>query len=385
MKRVLIITNLFPDKFSPCSEVFVQKQVEELSKSYAVRVIATRFKYSLSVEQEDHKTYQVTYIYIPVIKYVHLSLMYFYRRYALPVIDKLIGEWQPDIIHVHDYRHVPELLLLHKCLGKYPIPRYLTAHNIRTHPVMARTFAFKWFYRLCLKQSYSGWKHIFTVNERIGRIISQDVKITGFTNIGNAVGPVPEIESSSLDSFRKMLSNKSFNLISVGNLKYEKGFHILIDAISRLISKNYNLQLFIVGKGAERDKLLSDIKSKKLEKNVVLTGDLNNEIVRNLYSLFDAFVLSSYSETFGVVYIEAMYAGLPVVGIKGQGIDGVVRDGENGFLAKPRDVEDLAAKIEYIINNRESVRAVATRGQSLIQDEYRIEQLIKKITDVYEQ
>ena len=112
---------------------------------------------------------------------------------------------------------------------------------------------------------------------------------------------------------------------------------------------------------------------------------MKNEIVRNLYNLFDAFVLASYSETFGVVYIEAMYAGLPVIGIRGQGIDGVVKDGENGFLATPRDVEDLVEKIEYIINNRESVKAIAARGQSLIRNKYRIEQLIKKITDVYEQ
>lgn len=385
MKRVLIITDLFPDKFSPSSEVFVQQQVQELAKSYEVRVIATRFKHSYCVEQEDHLTYKVTYIYMPVIKYVYLSLIYSYRKFALPVINEVIKDWQPDIIHVHDYRHVPELFLLHKCLDQYQIPRYLTAHNIRTHPVMARTVAFKWFYRLCLKKSYSGWKHIFTVNDRIRNIISGDVQVTGIQNIGNAIGPVSEIESGDLDKYKSMLDEKSYKIISVGNLKKEKGFDILIEAVSKIIKKKYDIQLFIVGKGAEKVRLLNAIKKLGLERNITLTGDLKNAVLRNLYALFDAFVLASYSETFGVVYIEAMYAGLPVIGIRGQGIDGVVKDFENGFLAKPRDVEDLAAKIEYIICNRESVKAIAARGQSLIKNEYRIDQLIKKITDVYEQ
>ena len=385
MKRVLIITNMFPDKFSPSSEVFVQQQVQELAKSYEVQVIATRLRHSLCVEQEDHITYKVTYIYMPVIRYIYLSMMFSYRKYALPFINEIISKWLPDIIHVHDYRHVPELLLLHKCLDKYPIPRYLTAHNIRTHPMMAKTFAFKWFYRLCLKQSYSGWKHIFTVNDRIKELLSRDVGVTEFTNIGNAVGPIPAIDNSVLNSYGNMLSDSSFKIITVGNLKEEKGFHFLIKAINCLLGRGYDIQAFIVGKGAERDRLLNEIKKLGLERNITLTGDLKNEIVRNLYNLFDAFVLASYSETFGVVYIEAMYAGLPVIGIRGQGIDGVVKDGENGFLATPRDVEDLVEKIEYIINNRESVKAIAARGQSLIRNKYRIEQLIKKITDVYEQ
>ncbi len=385
MKKILIITNLFPDKYSPHSEVFVQQQANELAKSYDVKVIATRFKHKLAVEQDNRATYKVTYIYLPVIKYVFLSLMFSYRMYAIPVIKRIITEWNPDFIHVHDYRHVPELLLLNDCLINYSIPRYLTLHNIRTHPVMVKSILFKWFYRLCISKSYSGWTHIFTVNDRIKDIIAKDAGVTAISNIGNAIGPIPQIPIGILDSYKQKLSNNSYKIISVGNLKLEKGYSLLIKAVSMLIKKKYDIQVFIIGKGVEKEKLLSEISSMGLAGNIFLTGDLSNEIVRNLYTLFDAFVLASYSETFGVVYIEAMYAGLPVIGVKGQGVDGIVKHGINGLLVNPIDIEDLAEKIEYLINNKESVKEMATKGQALIKSEYQLEQLVNKYRYIYEQ
>lgn len=385
MKKLLIITDLFPDKYLPFSEVFVKQQADELAKHYEVRVIATRLKRRRSLGKVQFDHYSVTYIYIPYIRYVYFSLIFTYRLYAIPEICREITEWGPDLIHVHDFKHVPELLMLHYCLKRYRIHRYLTVHNIRTHPVMIKSTCFNWFYRYCLSRSYDGWDHIFTVNDRLKDTLSAPAKQTAITTIGNAIGSVPKIDPCQLDTYKATLDRKSFKIISVGNLKQEKGFDILIDAVSRLIARNHDIQLFIVGNGSERDRLLSQIKRMGLENRIILTGDLSNEIVRNLYALFDAFVLASYSETFGVVYIEAMYSGLPVIGIRGQGIDGVVIDGENGYLARPQDSDDLAAKIEYIINHRESARAAAEKGQTLVQSEYRIEQLIRKVIDVYEQ
>ncbi len=385
MKRLLIITDLFPDKYLPFSEVFVKQQADELAKYYEVRVISTRLKRRRALEKVQFEQYPVTYIYIPYIRYVYFSLIFTYRYYAIPEICKEINDWGPDLIHVHDFKHVPELFMLHYCLKRYRIPRYLTVHNIRTHPSMIKSTCFNWFYRYCLGRSYIGWNHIFTVNDRLKKTLSVSAKQTAITTIGNAIGPVPKIDPGQLDTYKSKLDRNSFKIISVGNLKKEKGFDILIEAVSRLIASNHDIQLFIVGNGSERDRLWSQIKSLGVEKSIILTGDLSNELVRNLYSLFDAFVLASYSETFGVVYIEAMYSGLPVIGIRGQGIDGVVIDGENGYLARPQDADDLTVKIEYIINHREAARTVAEKGQSLVQSKFRIEQLIGKVIDIYEQ
>lgn len=385
MKKLLVITDLYPHKYNPNSEVFVEQQVKELAKYYEIRVIATRFKYSPMVELEKKENYQVTYVFMPVIRFFYLSLLLFYRIYTIPVVRKTLSEWQPDLIHVHDYRHVPELLLLNPILIKYSAPRFLTTHNIRTHPIMVRSVLFKWFYGLCVKRAYSSWTHIFTVNNKIKDIICKDTKITAITNIGNAINHIPKMDKKVLAAYTNKLSDTGFKIISVGNLKQEKGFDILLRAVSILSRRNYNIQLMIIGQGSEIDKLTYLTKELNLTERIFFTGDLGNDLVRNLYPFFDAFVLPSYSETFGIVYIEAMYAGLPVVGVKGQGVDGIIKHRENGLLSEPRDIIDLARQIEFLISNPIQSDLMAKEGKFLVREKYIMSSLIDRIRDCYEQ
>jgi hypothetical protein len=71
MKKVLLISDLFPHKYSPYSEVFVLQQAEVMAKHYQVSVIATRFKYKYAVEQGIKSTYNVTYIFMPILNHVY--------------------------------------------------------------------------------------------------------------------------------------------------------------------------------------------------------------------------------------------------------------------------------------------------------------------------
>jgi len=385
MKKLLIITDMYPNKYNPVSEVFVKHQVDELAKRYEVRVIATIFSHKYSIEQNNVTDVKMTFVYYPLIRNFYLTSLLFYRLYAIPEIKRVILSWKPDLIHVHDCRHVPELILLHSCLNSFSIPRYLTVHNIRTHPSMIKSSRFKWLYRMCFNKSYSGWKHIFTVNDRLKDFILKQVRAAKITNVGNAIGPLPQIDSGLLDKYKTLLDGQSFKIIAVGNLKAEKGFDLLINSVHNLIVKNRKIQVIIIGSGVEEFNLARQINKLDLQGSIILTGGIDNDIVRNLYPLFDAFVLASYSETFGIVYLEAMFAGIPVIGVIGQGIDGIIQPGINGWLVKPRDTEDLTEKIESIMNNRDTAQALAINGQNLVKESYQLSSLIDRITKIYEQ
>jgi glycosyltransferase involved in cell wall biosynthesis len=180
------------------------------------------------------------------------------------------------------------------------------------------------------------------------------------------------------------LREGSHKLISVGNLTPEKGFSYLIEAVNILTDKGLDLQLVIVGKGTERAALNARIRALGLGGSIWLAGGLDNHIVRNLYQHFDLFVLPSYSETFGIVFLEAMDAGLPVLGIEGQGIHGLFEEGREALFAQPRDAASLADRIARFIQEPELAAQLARAGQTRVQKDFMLPGLIGRVREVYE-
>jgi len=106
--------------------------------------------------------------------------------------------------------------------------------------------------------------------------------------------------------------------------------------------------------------------------------------LRNMYPLFDAFILPSYSETFGIVYLEAMAAGIVTVGVRGQGIDGVIKHGDNGLLVEPKSIKSIEQQIRWIINHPMEAKSIALAGKIMVDRDFRMEQLCDRIRSVYE-
>jgi len=242
-------------------------------------------------------------------------------------------------------------------------------------------FVYKWF----LKRAYVHWNHIFVVNKNIRKVLSEYYEIKQISVVGNAINQPIDIKHDIIGNYVSWLSQSAFKIISVGNLKIEKGFDLLIESIYKLKTQGTEIQLMIIGAGEEFNNLVTLVTRLNLSREVTFTGSLDNEIVRNLYQYFDVFVLPSYSETFGIVYLEAMYAGLPVIGIQGQGIDGIVKHEVNGLLALPRSVESLVSEIDFVIRNKEKATHMAQLGMNLIRTEYKLKDLIAKVMEVYGQ
>jgi teichuronic acid biosynthesis glycosyltransferase TuaC len=384
MQKLLIITDMYPHKYNRVAGVFVYHQSVELSKKLQVRVISTTFpyKYEKNTSQEDN--IKVTRVYFPVSWPYLINSVLCYKHYALKVIKTVYEEWQPDIIHVHDCRHIPELLVLRRWLNRNHTKQYLTLHNIRTHPERMSGNILAWIYNSALKFSLQGWTQILTVNEKLRQWVLPYTEEHRIAIIGNAIPPIDLLDNKQIKEIRDNLEPNSFKIISAGNLVKEKDFSLLIEVVNSLVNKGNKIQLMIIGEGLEHNHLQTLIISKNMGERILLTGSLDNEVVRNLYPCFDAFVLPSYSETFGIVYIEAMYAGIPVIGVKGQGIDGIIQDNENGLLMNPHDADDLAAKILTLINNKAMTQAMAQKGQKLIKEHYMLSNLITKIEQMYE-
>lgn len=150
-------------------------------------------------------------------------------------------------------------------------------------------------------------------------------------------------------------------IITVSRLLTIKNIDSIIKAIGLL--REYNIKLTIVGDGPQKNTLMKLASKLNLANRVEFTGKLKRKEVLHLMRDHDVFVMISSPETFGLVYIEAMGNGCITIGSKGEGIDGVIRDGENGFLCCPGNHTELAKIIIKIMNmNAHERRKIILKG-----------------------
>ena len=149
--------------------------------------------------------------------------------------------------------------------------------------------------------------------------------------------------------YEKTFSNKPINkYLYVGQFTYNKCVGETVKALHHAYPQG-GFHLTCVGSGGTA---LEDIKhyieQEHLQDNVSFAGQIDRDEIIRYYDANECFIMISKSEAFGLVYLEAMARGCICVGTKGQGIDGVIVDGVNGFLCKGGDSEELTSIIKKI-------------------------------------
>jgi glycosyltransferase involved in cell wall biosynthesis len=155
-----------------------------------------------------------------------------------------------------------------------------------------------------------------------------------------------------------------FVVLSVCRFYPRKRLDVLLGAADRLREKIPGLQVRIVGGGPEATKLRRIWHEKRLQETVVWLEDISQAELLREYNRCDVFCLPSVQEGFGLVFLEAMAAGKPIVAVRAGAAPEVV---PHGLLAKPDDEEDLAEKILCLCQNVELRRSLAVIGLEFIQ------------------
>lgn len=156
-----------------------------------------------------------------------------------------------------------------------------------------------------------------------------------------------------LDIFPERVSSlDEKNIISVGRLSPEKGFDDLIDVFEIVNSKHPDWSLNIVGGGVLFDYLKNKINQKNLEGIINLTGFKDKNELSELYLNSSIYVMTSWTESFGLVLAEAGSYGIPLLAFEDAGgPKEIIHEGKNGFLISNRDKEEMANKICMLIED----------------------------------
>lgn len=145
---------------------------------------------------------------------------------------------------------------------------------------------------------------------------------------------------------------KGKNIVSIGRLSHEKGFLDLIDVFALVHMVCPDWKLNIIGDGDEKNKIVSKIHKYGLDNDVIMHGFLDREQIGKVLSKSSIYAMTSYTESFGIVLLEAFSYGVPCVCFdSAEGANEIVTNNWDGYLIKDRNVDEMAKRICRMIQN----------------------------------
>ena len=157
-------------------------------------------------------------------------------------------------------------------------------------------------------------------------------------------------------------------MLFVGNLESRKGLDILIKAMHKIVKNTQDTKLVLIGIGSMKNGLKSLAEKLGIIEHIKFAGFVDESEKVSYYKSADIFVLPSLYEVFGIVNLEAMACGVPIVASNVGGIPDVVKDGENGLLVPPSNSEALADAIIYLLENEDVREKMGNNGREKIKD-----------------
>lgn len=364
--KVLFITRGFPSEENPMKGNYEAVQAKAVAaKGHEVSVIGVKVHSLLHLHEMrkyQHRRVQGMNVYTIESFMIFDRLVPFLPKKFLPKVNfwlfnrafkklfkiYLAENGTPDVVHIHSLHSAPSVAYIKK---HYHIPVVITEHwskvVYQNVPIRLKNRIDFWG-----NECYNLADSVVTVSASLAQAIHERFGIQCRV-INNMV------EDHFFKQPKAVNPHRGFRFISVGSLIPRKGYDSLIEAFSKLDS-NIEVSLEIVGKGEEYDNLQQLIIKYNQEKRIRLTGVKTPEEVSEMVGNSDCFVLASQSETFGIVYIEAMAKGLPVIATRCGGPEEFVNE-KNGILVDVDDVKALADAMEYMMEHQSDYNKVNIR------------------------
>ncbi|HTZ00011.1 MAG TPA: glycosyltransferase [Rhodocyclaceae bacterium] len=222
---------------------------------------------------------------------------------------------------------------------------------------------------------------VVTVSEWVRRyLISAGVPSANVATVYTGIEPPPPVEHSTL---RQELGLAADDLVvgTVAILRYEKGHKELIDAAAPLLAEFSRLHLVFAGDGPIFDRLRADIAGRGLSGRIHLLG-LRRDIP-NVLAGCDFFALATWQEALGTSFIEAMAAGLAVVGTAVDGVPEVVRHGVSGLLVPAKDTAALTAALRTLVTDAALRRRFGQAGLEITRTRFSVATMAAEMEAFY--
>ena len=334
--NILILTKSFPESSDDWGGSFVREQARALSADNNVLAVKCKVNYNrfspffhYTIAENNYDSFR--YCTIEVSRSFPVYNQFNYIISLFLAVNKLLKGRKTDIIHCH-YSY-PAGVVARLLKRRYRIPYLITEHT-----KISTTFRSIFHKKLSLWAMRGAFRVIAVSNS-----LKRELRDTG---IDNTV-VVPNVINTG--RFSQSVSQGSPFIIGfLGNLKNNnKGLDLLIEACAGL---DFDFRLRAGGEGMLMERYKELARNKNIADKVLFTGNVNPTEINAFYLGINLFVLPSRYETFGVVLVEAMACGIPVIATKCGGPEDIVTP-QTGLLVDNEDTDQIRKAIEFIHKN----------------------------------
>ncbi len=295
----------------------------------------------------------------------------------------LCREDKPDVIHAHDWLASPSAIALKHSIN---IPLVFTVHSTEKgraqglhNPDSFTIDGFEWW------ATYEASKVIVTTN-------AMKSEVGGFFNLPvEKIATIPNaINKKKFENVRDLALQKhrmphEKTILFVGRLTPQKGIEYLIRAVPLILKNHPDGKVIIVGEGWLRDSLERLASSIDKSERILFTGFLSEYELRNIMVSSDVLVLPSIYEPFGIVALEGMAAGIPVVASRIDGLAEIISHDENGVLVYPKNPESIAWGVSRVLSNQNYAENLVRNAKKKLLETYNWDVIAEKTSRVYEE
>ena len=360
--------------------VTTKRLAEELAKKHSITVLTSGYAGALDHEVVNGvNVYRVQVIRHKRMQTASLVSMFFYWPMSFVKGSHLCGLMKFDVIHSHlAIPTGPSSLMLGK---RFAVPHVLSIHGgdifdpskkLSPHKTWGLHFA------------------VQTVINRSDRVHAQSLNTLGnaqkYYNVTRPIEIIPHAISRpnfvKVDREALGFTNEDILLITIGRLVSRKGVPFLIDIMARL--DNEKVRLLVIGEGPERENLEKVATERGLASRIIFKGWVSESEKFQLLNISDVYVSSALHEGFGLIFIEAMAVGLPIISFDNGGHADFLIDGKTGYMIPVGIIDSFCDRIGYLCKSPE-LREQFGRFNKRLAEEYFMETCAARHEKVFEE
>lgn len=319
--KILVISNLYPSLKTPYYGSFVKNFMDQIKSDSRITKVNGVFLKGF------HKNY-LTKLFLYILFYLRIFYYLLFYNY--------------DLIYVHLITHSTIPISIVSLVKKLNL-----IFNIHGEDILVSTKRSKLLLKLAIPTVCKA-KHIVVPSKFFKKITESKISCLKKDKI--IISPSAGIKKDFYNENKINMDKTSITLGFVSRIDRGKGWKTYIKAIELLNKKGIFINAIIAGDGPEKKELLYELKSRKLD-NIKYYGGIPHNNLPDFYKKIDCFIFpTTLNESLGLVGLEAMASGVPVIGSKIGGLQEYINDNKNGMFFEPNNENDLAKKIIDYIN-----------------------------------